>query len=68
MKLSRQHFKLVAEILKEYNEAANSGNQPKQVNYQALMREITINFANRLGETNALFNTERFMQASGIQE
>ena len=58
MKLSRQHFQMIAEVLQEAYTSEGEGVDKGTVGY------LTDKFADRLRETNGMFNRDRFIDVA----
>lgn len=70
MTMTRQHFELIASTFKQVYEANTQGQHDSQSEavVDGALTALAYHLANALGETNALFNTERFLKACGVKQ
>jgi hypothetical protein len=66
--MTRQHFELIASSLKQSFEDVRDFNmRASKQEIDEIQTHVVLNIAQALGETNALFDTQRFIKACGVE-
>ena len=65
--MTRQHFKVIADVLKERNDTAKQADTeyPEAITAESVLGGVIESFAIALRATNANFNESKFRQACG---
>ena len=65
--MTRQHFKVIADVLKERNDPAKQADTeyPEAITAESVLGGVIESFAIALRATNANFNETKFLQACG---
>lgn len=65
--MTRQHFKVIADVLKERHDTAKQADQeyPEAITAESVLEGVIEQFAIVLRSTNPNFNETKFLQACG---